>query len=424
MGVVAFLFRSFSGKLKIYPDYLVMKMALTDKTIRATSCPENKKSKKLFDGNGLYLLINKTGSKLWRMRYKYSNKHQELALGKYPQTTLSEARELSKDARKLLDQGINPMEQRKARKSANHVTNNKLFEVVAMNWWSTQQDDWTVEYGKKVKRWILNDCSSICEKSIDSIKVSDIAKIVLSLKESGTPKKAPPILSSLNRIFGFALGQELTETNPAQNFPLKDVIGKLPVVQHRAAITEPKALGRLISDIDNNETGEFCTVEALKLLPRVFLRPVEIRSLKWSYVCFEDELITLPASDMKKDRDHIVPLSSQVIKQLLKLKCHTGYSEYLFPNQRDASKPLSKNVLTNRLRELGYAADIVSAHGFRSTASTILNENEWDDQYIEMQLSHLIGTSSSRPYNRAKFLKQRKKMMQWWSDYLDSIKVT
>ena len=154
----------------------------------------------------------------------------------------------------------------------------------------------------------------------------------------------------------------------------------------------------------------------------MFLRPVEVRALKWSYVDFDDDLIVLPADEMKKARDHLVPISKQVKEQLLLLKQHTGYSAYLFPNQKDSSKYLSKNVLTNRLRELGYPADVVSAHGFRSTASTILNENGWDENFIEIQLSHLIGTSSSRPYNRAKYLKQRRKMMQWWSDYLESLK--
>ena len=399
-------------------------MSLTDKAIRSSSCPKDKKSKKIFDGNGLYLLVNITGSKLWRMRYKYSGKHQELALGKYPETTLSEARGKIKEARKLLDDGINPMAQRKANKNNIKVAVEKQFKSVALSWWELQKDDWSEYYSKKVRKWVLDDCSSICEMPIDLIRVVDITRIMISLKEVGTPKKASPILSVLNRIFGYAMGNELSETNPAQNLPLKDVIGRLSPVRHMSAITEPKALGRLIIDIDSNTSGEFCTIEALKLIPRVFLRPVEVRSLKWEYINFEDELIILPAEEMKKSRDHIVPLSSQILKQLKALYEHTNYSDYLFPNQRDAGKPISKNVLTNRLRELGYPADVVSAHGFRSTASTILHENEWNDEYIEIQLSHLIGTSSSRPYNRAKYLKQRKKMMQWWSDYLDKLKVT
>jgi integrase len=398
-------------------------MALIDKSIKASSCPEDKKSIKLFDGNGLYLLVNNTGSKLWRMRYKYSGKHQELALGKYPLTSLSDARDKAKNARKLLDDGINPMDQRKAHKQIKKVSVEKKFITVALSWWDLQKDDWTEYYARKVKSWLLVDCVSINEVSIDCVKVVDITRIMISLKNASTPKKAPPILSTLNRIFGYAMGRELTDLNPAQNLPLKDIIGRLPDVKHRSAITEPNALAQLIIDIDLNASGEFCTVEALKLLPRVFLRPVEIRSLKWDYVDFEENIILLPAEEMKKSRDHIVPMASQVVEQLLTLKKYTGYSEYVFPNKRSADKPISKNVLTNCLRQLGYPADVVSAHGFRATASTILNENDWSSDYIEMQLSHMIGTSSSRPYNRAKFLKQRKKMMQWWADYLDSLKL-
>tara|TARA_B110000438_G_scaffold298443_1_gene346710 strand:+ start:1249 stop:2448 length:1200 start_codon:yes stop_codon:yes gene_type:complete len=396
-------------------------MALTDKTIKVAKCPDDKKSKKLFDANGLYILINRTGSKLWRMRYKYAGKHQEMALGKYPETSLSEARILVKEGRKLLDSGINPMIKRRKDKCEAITSKEKEFQTIALSWWDLRIEEWTEGYSKKVRGWLLKDCALITQKSIDDVRVSDISKIMITIKKAGKPKQASPILSILNRVFGFAMGKELTENNPAQNFPLKDFIGTLSPVKHRAAITEPQALKQLIHDIDNNTSGAFCTVEALKLVPRLFLRPIEVRSLKWCYVDFEANLITLPGEDMKKNRDHLVPISKQVHEWLLKLREHTGYSQFLFPNQNDSSKYISKNVLTNRLRALGYAADIVSTHGFRSTASTILNENDWDDRFIEMQLSHLIGTSSSRPYNRAMYLKQRKKMMQWWSDYLDNI---
>jgi integrase len=395
---------------------------LTNAQVKAIKCPDEKKTTKLFDGNGLYLLINKTGSKLWRMRFKYTGKHQELALGKYPTTSLSEARELSKGARKLLDQGINPAKERRERKTK--MTSVEMqFKTVALSWWAVQQDSWSDGYAAKVEKWLTEESASICDKPIDQIKVSDITQIMLELKKAGHPKKAPPILSVLNRVFGYALGKELTETNPAQNLPLKDIIGRLPRVKHRAAITESNELSKLINDIDSNLAVDFCSIEALKLIPRVFLRPGEVRNLRWEYVYFDEKLICIPSVDMKMERDHLVPLADQVVEQLKNLKRHTGYSTYLFPNQKSADKPISKNVLTNRLRELGYPADIMSAHGFRSTASTILHEHEWSHDYIEMQLSHIIGTSSSRPYNRAKYLKQRREMMQFWADFLDELKM-
>ncbi|WP_334019592.1 tyrosine-type recombinase/integrase [Alteromonas sp. S015] len=228
-------------------------------------------------------------------------------------------------------------------------------------------------------------------------------------------------LTIINRIFGYALAHRLTRYNPAQGLPLKDIIKPLPKVRSHSAIIKASELGKPIYDIDTTPTGSFCTVEALKLILRVFLRPNEIRNLKWEYVDFEEKLIRIPATEMKKDRDHLVPLSKQVIKQLKYIQNYTSYSIYVFSSQRDSHKPMSKNVMTNRLRDLGYAADVMSAHGFRSTASTILHEQGWNHDAIEAQLAHLTGTSTSRAYNRFIYLPERKKMMQQWSNYLEQL---
>jgi integrase len=181
-------------------------------------------------------------------------------------------------------------------------------------------------------------------------------------------------------------------------------------------------LGQLIRDIDKTDSGSYCTVEALKLIPRLFLRPKEIRCLKWEYVDFEQKLLVIPAEDMKRGREHLVPLAEQVIRQLKSVQEVTGYSPYVFPSQRSSDKPLSKNVMTNRLRDLGYSADVMSAHGFRSTASTILHEQGWHHDVIEAQLAHLTGTATSRAYNRSIHLAERKKMMQSWADQLDALR--
>jgi integrase len=188
-----------------------------------------------------------------------------------------------------------------------------------------------------------------------------------------------------------------------------------------AAITVPNELARLIRDIDSNDSGTFCSIEALRLIPRVFLRPKEIRALKWSYIDFEARMIRIPEEEMKRDREHLVPMARQVYEQLLRIKNTTGYSPFVFPNERNSDLPISKNVLVNRLRALGYEADVMSAHGFRSTASTILNEDGWNPDVIEAQLAHLTGTATSRAYNRAIYLPERKKMMQEWADYLDEL---
>ncbi|WP_233218516.1 site-specific integrase [Photobacterium sp. GB-210] len=244
---------------------------------------------------------------------------------------------------------------------------------------------------------------------------------MLLIEKSGNPKKAPNILAVINRIFAYALAHRLTRTNPAQSLSLRDILKPLPKVKNRPAIVKPVELAQLIQDIDQTDTGSFCTVEALKLIPRVFLRPKEIRHLKWDFIDFEAKLIRIPAEDMKREREHLVPMAHQVCEQLRLVKEITGYSTYVFPSIRDGSKPISKNVMTNRLRDLGYPSDVMSAHGFRSTASTILHEQGWQHDLIEVQLAHLIGSATARAYNRSLYLSERKKMMQGWADYLDEL---
>ncbi|RZD21565.1 tyrosine-type recombinase/integrase [Pseudoalteromonas sp. MEBiC 03485] len=395
-------------------------MALSALEVKSLNCPEGKLQIKKSDGNGLFLLIKNSGSKLWRFRFKYAGKHQEMAFGKYPTISLTKARELADDARVLLAQGINPMDVRRERKRS-AGSEDLAFNSVALRWWEQQKSTWTEDNAVKIKRWLTKDCNSISKKRIDQIDEADITEIMLALAKAKTPKKAPPILSVINRVFGFALSHRMTRSNPAQNLPLKDIIGPLPKVQHRAAITSLSELAKLIYDIDSNDSGTYCTIEALKLIPRLFLRPKEIRFLKWDYVDFEEKLIRIPEEQMKRGREHLVPISSHVLAQLRDIHKVTRYSAFVFPSTNDSSKPISKNVLVNRLRALGYGADVMSAHGFRSTASTILYEKGWEPEVIETQLAHLTGTATSRAYNRAAHLPKRKKLMQFWSDFLESL---
>ena len=389
--------------------------------VKNLSCPEDKAQIKKSDGNGLFLLVKNNGSKLWRFRFRYSSKYQEMAFGKYPSVPLREARKLAEEARALLIHGINPMDERRVRKCNKSISQDKLFSVVALKWWEQQKDSWSIDHAARIKRWLLVDSKSICKLHLDEIDAGHITTLMLSLEAAGTPKKAPNILAVVNRVFGYALAHRLTRNNPAQGLPLGDILKPLPKVQHRAAIVKSSELGKLIKDIDTTQSGNYCTVEALKLIPRVFLRPTEIRHLKWEYVDFDDGLIRIPAEEMKCNREHLVPMSRQVSEQLATVKLVTGYSELVFPNQRDSSKAMSKNILTNRLRDLGYPADVMSAHGFRSTASTILHEKGWNSEVIEVQLAHLTGTATSRSYNRSLYLAERTKLMQEWADYLDEL---
>ncbi len=394
---------------------------LTAQEVKSIACPPDKNQIKKSDGKGLFLLVKNNNSKLWRLRYKYAGKHQEMALGGYPTISLSEARRMAEKARLSLIQGVNPMDERRERKRASNPED-RAFGVIALKWWEQQKDSWSSDHASRIRRWIQNDAQAINDLAIDEIDAGHITELMLSIEASGSPKKAPVMLSVINRIFGYALAHRLTRTNPAQGLPLRDIIKPLPKVKHQAAIVTPSELAQLIIDIDSYNSGSFCTREALKLIPRIFLRPKEIRHLRWEYIDFEAKLIRIPEQEMKRQREHLVPLASQVVQQLQEIKKVTGYSAYVFPGERDSSKPISKNVMTNRLRTLGYAADVMTTHGFRSSASTILHEQGWDHNVIEVQLAHLTGTATSRAYNRSIFLAKRTKMMQEWADYLERLK--
>jgi integrase len=396
-------------------------MALTVQEVKNISCPDDKSQIKRSDGNNLFLLVKSSGSKLWRLRFRHAGKYQEMALGKYPSTSLSEARRLAEEARASLIHGINPMDERRERKRTKETTKDKLFSTIALKWWEQQKDSWSADHASRIKRWLLVDAKSLSYLHIEEVDAGHITELMLTIEGAGTPKKAPNILAVINRVFGYALAHRLTRNNPAQGLPLGDILKPLPKVKHRAAIVKPNELAQLIQDIDTAQSGNYCVAEALKLIPRVFLRPTEIRNLKWEYIDFDDLLIRIPAEEMKRGREHLVPMSKQVAKHLKEVKAVTGYSELVFPNQRDSSKPMSKNVLTNRLRDLGYAADVMSAHGFRSTASTILHEKGWNHDVIEVQLAHLTGTATSRAYNRSIYLAERKQLMQEWANYLDEL---
>jgi len=304
-------------------------MKLTALEVKSFSCPEGKKQAKKTDGNGLFLLVKSNSSKFWRFRYKFATKHQEMALGKYPSISLHEARKMAENARRLLADGLNPMEKRKEKKRASNPED-KAFKVVALRWWKQQKNSWSEDHAKRVKRWITEDAKSIAGKAIDQIDAGDITELMLSIEATGASKKAPVILSIINRIFGYGLAHRLTRTNPAMGLPLRDILKPMAKVKHRAAIVKTPELAKLIKDIEVGESGGYCTVEALKLIPRLFLRPKEIRFLKWNYVDFEDGLIRIPAEDMKRGREHLVPIATQVLKQLQEIQKVTGYSQYVF----------------------------------------------------------------------------------------------
>lgn len=416
-------------------------MTLTVSKIKIFKCPEDKNQKKLYDKQGLFLLakniyfenskrkadgkaeLKNTDRMLWRFKYLYEGKHKEMALGKFKDVTLADARDKAKEARKLLTDKIDPMAKRKETRK-NSLDQRFNFGVIANNWVIANAAGWGDSHHAKIMRYIISDFEEICKQQIQNITKDDIRKVIKASADLNYKRKAMHIMSILNHIFDY--GNEYIDnleiSNPLSKLGCKLIVGKLPPVKHQPAITNAKELGKLIVIIDNNMQGIFCSQEALKLLPRIFLRPSELRLIKWEYVNFDEELIYMPREVMKMREDHIVPMSKQVIAQLKYIHERTNYSPYVFPSEMDSSKPFSKNVLNNRLNALGYTGDVMVAHGFRGTASTLLHEQGIEQNHIEVQLAHDIGTDTSKAYNRAKFLPQRKKMMQEWSDRLDELR--
>ena len=378
----------------------------------------NKKIAYYSDGNGLFLLVHPSNTKTWQLRYTFNGKREKIKLGKhpFPDISLDNARKLAAEVREQVALGINP----KAKQSEQ---DKRLFKPLALEWWEDNEDAWGNDHASKVKKWLVKDIfPHIGELPVADIDPGHISDIMLGIEQAGHPTSAAPTLSVLNRIFGRALARKYTSINPAQGFPLKEIIKPLAKTKNRAAITDPKQLGQLLRDIENWKAGAYSTVESLRLIPYIFLRPKEIRLMRWEYVDFDAGLIRLPDHEMKKDRDHIVPMARQVIEQLKEVRTMTGYSPYVFPSSRDSQLPMSKNVITNALRVMGYGADVMCGHGFRSTASTLLHEQAWPHDVIETQLAHLTGSATSRAYNRSIYLKERSNMMQAWADYLDALR--
>jgi integrase len=377
------------------------------------------KPRKLFDGGGLFLLVQPSGSKWWRFKYRFLGKEKLLSLGVYPEVSLKDARERRDAARKLLAHGIDPSHNRQLSNAANTENGENTFEAIAREWLAKFSPNWEKGHTDKITRRLERDVFPWFKgRAIRDITAPELLKCLRRIEERGALETAHRALQNSGAVFRYAI-----VTGRADRDISMVLRGSLPPTKkkHHASITEPKAVGALLRAIDGY-SGSFVTRCALKIAPLVFVRPGELRKAEWKEIDLDKVEWRIPAARMKMRQQHIVPLSTQAVAILEELKPFTGSGHYVFPGAHSKDRPMSENTVNAALRLLDYSHDDMTGHGFRSMASTLLNENGWNRDAIERQLAHGEHNKVRGAYNYAELLPERRKMMQWWADYLDGIR--
>lgn len=393
-------------------------MTITDLEVRRAK--PRAKPYKMYDSDGLYLLITPTGGKWWRYKYHYNKKEKLLSLGTYPDVPLREAREKRDEERKKLRAFVDPAATRIAMKASWSNTQANTFEVVAREWMEQQSHVWAPSNTKKITGQLeLNMFPWLGRRPISEITAPELLSVIRRMEKRGAISSAHKILQISGQIFRYAI-----VTARATRDLSADLRGALrPVkVKHLAAVIEPEAIGSLLRVLDGYQGGEIIRC-ALKLAPLVFVRPGELRQAEWKEIDFEKAEWSIPAERMKMKEPHLVPLSHQALAALKDLHLQTGRGRYLFPSPRTSSRPMSDNAVLSALRRMGISKDEMTGHGFRAMARTVLDEVlHVRPDYIEHQLAHAVRDPNGRAYNRTSHLPERRKMMQQWADYLDELK--
>ena len=392
-------------------------MPLSDVKIRNAQPIE--KQVKLFDGDGLFLLVTPQGGKYFRLKYRYEGKEKLLALGTYPEISLADARQRREEARQRLAHGIDPGAVKKAKKQA-ATAETETFEVIAREWHNRQSSVWVPAYaGKMIKSLERSVFPWLGQRPINEIKAPELLMVLRRIESRGTLDTAHRMRFICGQVFRYAIA-----TGRAERDPATDLRGALTPFKERnhAAITDPVKVGGLLRAIDGYE-GHFVVQCALRLAPLVFVRPGELRQAEWAEIDLDEAVWNIPAEKMKMKQPHLVPLSKQAIEILKELQPLTYTSRYVFPSARSYVRPMSNNAILAALRRMGFSKDEMTGHGFRAMARTILDEIlQVRPDFIEHQLAHAVRDPNGRAYNRTANLTECKMMMQKWADYLDGLK--
>lgn len=398
---------------------------LSDTKIRGAK-PKTKPYK-LFDQDGLFLLITPSGAKWWRQRYRYAGKEQLLGLGVYDDVSLAEARDRGAAVRKQASNGIDPSADRKAKKAALLDAQANTLKAVALAWHGKFKAQWSEHHaGRILQRLEEHLLSSIGTKPIRDVTADDVTRCMDRMVEAGAIDTARRVLQAVKKIFKYAISRGLITTSPVAHIEPKDLLPSVNV-EHRAAITDPAQFGALLRAIDTYQGG-YTVRCALKLIALSFVRPGELRCAQWTEFKLEgkEPLWRIPAARMKMGgQDHLVPLSKQAVAVLREIQPLTGADGkgLVFQSIRNASRPMSENTLNAALRTMGFTQEQHTSHGFRRTASTMLNEQQFNKDAIELQLSHMPRDKVRASYNAADHLPLRRKMMQAWADHCDALRV-
>lgn len=389
-------------------------MALSEFAVR--NAKPRDKTFKLTDGGGLHLLVQPAGIKLWRLKYRFGGKENLLPFGPYPATSLAEARRNRENAKRLIAGGIDPSAQRRTEKLTLATAQRNTFGAVVEEFLEIKAANGVSGSTISKLKWMLTDvASTLATRPISQISAAELLDLLKHVEKSGRRETARRLRAMISGVFRLAV-----VTMRAENDPTYALQGALlaPKVQHRAAIVDEKKLGGLMRSIDEYD-GWVTITAALKFLALTCVRPGEVRHAVRDEINFDKRLWRIPAERMKMRVPHDVPLSRQAIAVLKDIWPLSEHAELVFPSIRSNRRPLSENALNSALRRMGYRKEEVTAHGFRSSVSTILNERSFNPEVIEAVLAHQDENAVRRAYNRARYWPERVELMQEWADLLD-----
>lgn len=397
-------------------------MPLNDLQIKSAKPPDGPKPLRLWDGGGLYIEITRAGSKLWRLKYRFDKKEKRLALGDYPSVGLKEARKRRDEARSLLSGGMDPGAVKRAQKAGRREAAANSFEVTARRWYEANKKTWTEKYAKKTLAMLERDVFPwLGPRPVSELEPPDFLATVRRIEARGYHETAHRALQRCGQVMRFAVAEGLASRDPTA-----DLRGALASweVKHMPSVTDPTRVGQILKMFDEEFKGTFPVQCALKLAPLLFTRPQELRRARWADIDLKEAMWSVPAEEMKMREPLLVPLPSQAVEILKDMEAYSGHLEWVFPGARDPKKHMSDAAVNKAMQRLGIDTQTeLTGHGFRAMARTILHERlGFDPHWIEQQLAHKTPGPLGAAYARAKFLDQRKEMMQSWADYLDNLK--